>query len=139
MTDSADMASRALDQVTSYVARQPGVSGALTPIPRLTVWSSTHSTLPTGAVFQPIFNAVLRGTKVLKIAGRQHELNAGDCAASSFGLPYVSQVVGGTPALPYVAVSLALDTDLLLKVMLDMPKLDERRVCSASEASLEDR
>lgn len=136
MTDQLTMASHVLRQVEPYVPLQPGISGTATPISRLKVWSSTHPTPPQPAMFEPIFYTVLRGTKVLKIAEHRLELKAGDCAAASFGMPYVSQILGGTQERPYVAVGLALDTDLLIGVMLDMPKVDERWVCSAAESKL---
>lgn len=137
LREQINIASRVLEEVAPFVSLQPGVSGAVTPIPRLKVWSSTRSTKPTPAMFEPIFYVVLRGTKVLTIAEHRVELKAGQCAAASFGMPYVSQLIGGTEALPYVAVSLALDTDLLIRVMLDMPKFDERWVCSAATSDLD--
>lgn len=137
MTLPTNMATRVLDDVAPFVAQQPGVSGTSTPIPRLKVWSSTRPTPPTPAMFEPMFYAVLRGTKVLTVGGNRFELTAGDCAAASFGLPYVSQLVGATHQSPYVAVSLALDTALLIRVMLDMPKAEERWVCSAAGSRLD--
>lgn len=137
MTDRNDMAHRVLGQVAAFVAREPGVSGLSTPIPRLKVWSSTRSTPPTPSMFEPMFYVVLSGTKVLTVGGHRLELKAGDCAAASFGMPYVSQLIGATQASPYVAVSLALDVGTLVRVMLDMPKVDERWVCSAAGSRLD--
>lgn len=137
MNDRIDTANRVLGQVAAHVAREPGVSGVSTVIPRLKVWSSTRPTPPTPSMFEPMFYAVLRGTKVLTIGGNRFELVAGDCAAASFGMPYVSQLIGASQASPYVAVSLALDVDLLIRVMLDMPKVEDRWVCSAAGAQLE--
>lgn len=139
MTLPINMASRVLDEVAPFVAQHPGISGVSTPIPRLKVWSSTRPTPPTPAMFEPMFYTVLRGTKVLTVGGNRFELTEGDCAAASFGLPYVSQLVGATQQSPYVAVSLALDTALLIRVMLDMPKAEERWVCSAAGSRLDGR
>lgn len=137
MADHMNIASRVLRDVAPFVAQQPGVAGLSTPIPRLKVWSSTRPTPPAPAMFEPMFYAVLGGTKVLTIGETRFELTAGDCAAASFGMPYVSQLVRATQAAPYVAVSLALDTALLIQVMLDMPKVDDRWVCSAAGSTLE--
>ncbi|MET0504261.1 MAG: AraC family transcriptional regulator [Luteibacter sp.] len=137
MTERIDMAHRVLGMVEAHVPREPGVSGVSTPIPRLKVWSSTRPTPPTPSMFEPMFYAVLRGTKVLTIGINRFELVAGDCAAASFGMPYVSQLIGASQASPYVAVSLALDVDLLIRIMLDMPKVEDRWVCSAAGSQLD--
>jgi AraC-like DNA-binding protein len=128
---------RLLAAVTPFVTRQPGNYGAATPLPRLTVWSSTHATPPTPAMFQPMFYAVLQGTKALTIGGHQLRLSAGACAATSFGLPYVGQLEDATRAMPYVAIGLDLDIDLLTDVMLDMPRAEDRWACSAAGGTLE--
>lgn len=132
------MTSRVLAQVAPYVGKHAGMAGVPTPVPRLTVWSSTRPTPPTPAMLQPMFYTVLSGTKAITLGGSRIELTAGDCVAASFGLPYVSELVGATHASPYVAVSLALDTALLIRVMLDMPRADDRWVCSAAGSRLED-
>lgn len=136
MTEATHLTQRALAAASSFVVQQPDVVGLATPIPRLKIWSSTKPTQPTPAMFEPMFYVVLRGTKVLTIGENRFELRAGDCAAASFGMPYVSQLVGATSAAPYVAVSLAIDTALLIQIMLDMPKVEERWVCSAAGSSL---
>jgi len=136
MTEATHLTQRALAAASSFVVQQPDVVGLATPIPRLKIWSSTKPTQPTPAMFEPMFYVVLRGTKVLTIGENRFELRAGDCAAASFGMPYVSQLVGATSAAPYVAVSLAIDTALLIQIMLDMPNVEERWVCSAAGSSL---
>lgn len=121
-----------LDHVAPFVAGQTGTVGVPTPIPRLTVWTSTHGTLPTPAVFEPMFYAVLRGTKVLIMGANRFELVAGSCAASSFGLPYIHQLTDAALDLPYVGISLHLDIGMLTRVMLDMPRREERWTCAVA-------
>jgi AraC-like DNA-binding protein len=128
---------RLLEAVMPFVTRHPGTFGLETPLPRMKVWSSTRPTPPNPAMFEPMFYAVLRGTKVLTIDGNRFALNAGDCAASSFGLPYVGELAGATPALPYVAISLDLDVELLTNIMLDMPKSADQWTCPAAGSTLE--
>lgn len=129
--------SRLLDQVAPFVSRQTGAADSETPLPRLRVWSSTYSTTPLTAMFQPMFYVVLQGTKVLTIGGNRFELTAGDCAASSFGLPYVGEIANATPTAPYVAISLDLDVNLIVNVMLDMPNFDDGWACPATGGKLE--
>jgi len=137
MTYSESAARRLLDDVALYTASQPGLAGRSTPIPRLAVWSSTTVTPAMSAVFEPMFYAVLRGTKVLTMGANRFELVAGTCAASSFGLPYSHQLTGATPDHPYVGVSLHLDIDLLARVMLDMPKREDRWTCAVAAGDLD--
>ncbi|KAF1004523.1 MAG: Virulence regulon transcriptional activator VirF [Luteibacter sp.] len=131
------MASRVLAEVAPFVAYQPDAPGLATPIPRLTVWSSTRPTPPAQATFCPVFYAVLQGTKALTVGGNRFELTSGDCAAASFGLPFTSQLVEVSHTAPYVATCLQLDTALLIRVMLDMPKREDRWVCSAAGGKLD--
>ncbi|NKL20367.1 helix-turn-helix domain-containing protein [Rhizobium leguminosarum bv. viciae] len=137
MNDPVTLTTRLLDDAAPFVAGHRGTVGLPTPIPRLTLWTSTKATLPTPAVFEPMFYAVLRGTKVLIMGANRFELLAGSCATSSFGLPYIHQLTGAKPDLPYVGISLHLDTDLLTRVMLDMPKRDDRWTCAVAADHLD--
>ncbi|NKL36896.1 helix-turn-helix domain-containing protein [Rhizobium leguminosarum bv. viciae] len=136
MNISENVTGRLLDDVAAVVAGRTGTVGIGTPVPRLTVWTSTVPTLPTPAVFEPMFYAVLRGTKVLIMGANRFELSAGMCAASSFGLPFIHQFTDATPDLPYVAISLHLDTSMLTRVMLNMPKRDDRWTCAVAAGEL---
>lgn len=126
-----------LNNVAPLIPEQGGTVGVPTPVPRLTLWTSTRGTSPTAAVFEPMFYAVLRGTKVLIMGANRFELTAGACAVSSFGLPYSHQLTGAKPNLPYVGVSLHLDADILTRVMLDMPKREDRWTCAVAAGDLE--
>jgi AraC-like DNA-binding protein len=137
MLDTQNVISRLLGEVAPFVVRQPLKEGVSTPVPRLTVWTSTQDTPPTQAIFEPMFYVVLRGTKVLVMGANRFELLTGACAASSFGLPYTHELTGGTPDLPYVGVSLHLDVGMLTRVMLDMPKYDERWTCAVAAGDLD--
>lgn len=136
MADPELTSRRLLDDVAAFVAAGPGLVGRPTPIPRLTVWSSTSATPPTSAVFEPMFYAVLRGIKVLTMGANRFELVAGACAASSFGLPYTHQLTRATRSAPYVGVSLHLDSDLLARVVLGMPRRDDRWTCAVAAGEL---
>jgi AraC-like DNA-binding protein len=136
MSDPENVTRRLLRDVAAYIAPLPGPVGRPTPVPRLTVWASTAATLPTSAIFEPMFYAVARGTKVLIMGANRFELPAGACAASSFGLPYSHQLAGGTYELPYVGISLHLDISMLTRIMLDMPKRGDRWTCAVAAGDL---
>lgn len=136
MTDFPTLTTRLLHDIAPYTALRPQTVGMPTPVPRLTVWSSARDTLPTPAVFEPMFYAVLRGIKVLTMGANRFELPAGACATSSFGLPYTHQLTGAKPNLPYVGISLHLDIAMLTRVMLDMPKSEDRWTCAVAAGDL---
>lgn len=136
MLDIQPAVTRLLNAVTPFVTRHPGTFVRETPVPRLKIWSSTRPAPPTPALFEPMFYVVLQGTKVLHIGGTRFALTTGDCAASSFGLPYVGEVAEASAAAPYIAISLELNVGMLANVMLDMPKVEDRWVCSAAGSTL---
>jgi AraC-like DNA-binding protein len=137
MLDHVTPTTRLLNDVAALIPEQGGTVGVPTPVPRLTLWTSTKVTSPTPAVFEPMFYAVLRGTKVLIMGANRFELTEGACAVSSFGLPYSHQLTGAKPSLPYVGISLHLDAGILTRVMLDMPKCDNRWTCAVAAGGLD--
>lgn len=136
MTETTPILQRLFEQVGPFVSRLPGTHVATTPLPRLKIMSSTTPTAPTPTLFKPMFYSVLQGTKVLALGSNRFELVAGECAATSFGLPFVGHFEKATRTLPYVAVGLDLDVDLLVEVMLQMSKAEDKWVCSASAGHL---
>ncbi len=136
MTEHLPIVDRLLHEVRPFLPIEPGSHAVATPVPRLKVWSSTRATLPTPTLFQPMFYAVLQGTKVLTLGNNRFELSGGGCASTSFGLPFVGHFENATRAMPYVSISLDLDVDLLIEVMLQMPRSDDHWVCSASGGQL---
>lgn len=137
MSDRTHATHRLLEDVAAYRAPGPGLAGCPTPIPRLTVWTSSRATPPMSAVFEPMFYAVARGTKVLTMGANRFEMPAGACAASSFGLPYSHELTGASADLPYVGISLHLDVDLLARVMRDMPRGEDRWACAVAAGDLD--
>ncbi|PYE41368.1 AraC-like DNA-binding protein [Rhizobium sp. PP-F2F-G20b] len=136
LIDPVNHTSHLLTAVAPFTANCNGAIGTPTPVPRLTVWASTVITSPTPAVFEPMFYVVLQGIKVLTMGSNRFELLPGACAASSFGLPYAHQLTGARPGLPYVGISLHLDTDMITRVMLNMPKREDRWACAVAAGEL---
>jgi AraC-like DNA-binding protein len=136
MVDAEKLTCRLLDDVSPFIVPAAQTVGLSTPVPRLTVWTCTAPTAPTPAIFEPMFYAVLRGAKVLIMGANRFELPAGSCAATSFGLPYTHQLIEASPDRPYVGVSLHLDTGLLTRLMLDMPRRNDRWTCAVAGGDL---
>ncbi|MDR6665181.1 AraC family transcriptional regulator [Rhizobium sp. 1399] len=137
MFDPVKPSTLLLNAVAPFVSAHAGTVGVPTSVPRLTIWTSTRATSPTPAVFEPMFYAVLRGTKVLIMGANRFELATGACAVSSFGLPYSHQLTGAKPNFPYVGISLHLDADILTRVMLDIPKREDRWTCAVAAGGLD--
>lgn len=132
------MTDRILADVAPYIAALPGPVGRETSVPRVTVWSSTTATSRISAIFEPMFYVIVRGAKVLTMGVNRFELAAGQCAASSFGLPYSHELVGAERQRPYVGISLHIDRDLLSRVALSMPHQDEHWVCAVAACDLDE-
>jgi AraC-like DNA-binding protein len=136
MTSFETITPRLLDDIAPFVANRPEPTGVETPVPRLTVWSATESSQPTPAAFKPMLYAVLQGTRVLFIGVNRFEVTAGACTASSFGLPYVDQLLTASPTEPFIGIRLDLDIAKLTRIMLDMPKRENNWVCAAAAGDL---
>lgn len=136
MFDRESVTGRLLDDVAPHIDPRGALVGHAMPVPRLTAWTTTRPTPPTAAVFEPMFYVVARGSKVLTMGANRFEMSAGDCAASSFGLPYSHQIIGATPNAPYVGISLHLDIDRLTKVVLDIPVREQRWTCAVAAGDL---
>lgn len=136
MTDYSTAVNPILAEASAFVTHLPAASRRETSLPRLHVWSSISTTVPSSALFNPMFYVVLQGTKVMRLGNNYFPLTAGECVATSFGLPFVVHFENATREAPYIAMALDLDVDLLVEVMLDMPKTEERWVCSAAAGEL---
>lgn len=130
------LSDRLLAAVAPFASKHVGGLGTPTLLPRLKLWSSSTPTAPVPGMFSPMFYAVLQGTRVLTLGANRFELPAGSCVASSFGLPYVSEVTDATTEKPYIGVSLDLDASMLASIMLDMPPVEEHWTCAAAQGTV---
>nr|WP_314467018.1 AraC family transcriptional regulator [uncultured Novosphingobium sp.] len=122
--------------VTPYVTLRDGAFGRETPLPRVTVWSSTQTTPQVPGVLRALFYVVLQGAKVVTVGGNSYTLGPGDWAASAFGVPYVGELIEASLTTPYIAISVDLDADVLNDVMLDRPSPDGPCACSTAGTEL---
>jgi AraC-like DNA-binding protein len=136
MSDLNHTTRHLLDVLAPHFAGEPGPADRPTSVPRLTVRTSRVPTKPVSSVFEPTFYAVLQGTKVLTMGANRFEMAAGTCVASSFGLPYSHQIAVASHDNPYVEASLRLDVNMLTRVMLDMPKREDRWTCAVAAGDL---
>ena len=114
-----------LTETDRMVAELAGLAavhaGSSSAVPGLMIRCSTEPTAPIPALFEPVFYAVLQGSKRLTFAGRTHDFATGTCAVATVGLPFVSQVIEASPARPYVGTELRLDPGVIADLLLTMP------------------
>lgn len=121
-TDLSRIARKALRFVTSG----EGCVCSETPVYGLNVWHSVGQTDSEPAIFEPRLYIVLQGAKSMTFARHHIELVAGDFAMSSVGVPFTTGVDDATPDTPYVGLGLALDSEIILSLLLAMPKQVQR-------------
>lgn len=130
-----------LAKFVEIAARHGSSSGAPSAIPRLVVRSAVAPTGPIPALFEPKFYLLLQGAKRMTIGGGTFESRAGTCAVASVGLPFTSEVIEASPALPYLSVELNLDAGLLATLLLDLPEHaedEERQVGALSIGQIDE-
>ena len=123
-----------LAELAALAAPHAGSPSARSALPRLMVRCSTEPTAPIPALFEPVFYAVLQGSKRLTFAGRTHDFATGTCAVATVGLPFVSQVIKASPARPYVGVELRLDPGVIADLLMAMPDAATRDAPSFAAA-----
>lgn len=75
----------------------------------LTIWTADAPTTSVPALFERKFYLLLQGAKRMTIGGTTVEVRAGRCAVASVGLPFTSEVLEASPAMPYIGVEIRLD------------------------------
>jgi AraC-like DNA-binding protein len=108
-----------LAPLKDLIARQWQAYGREAPIDGLLLTSVTAPTGPIHAVYRPSLCVVVQGAKTSMLGDRAYRYDAGKCLIASMEVPIRAEITGATPALPYLAFSLALDpatiSDLLLE------------------------
>ena len=123
-----------LKELAALAADHEGSPTASGVVPGLTIRSSVQPTLPIPALFEPVFYVVLQGEKRLTFAGRTQDFASGTCAVATVGLPFVSQVIGASPARPYVGAELRLDPAVVADLLLTLPDAPVRDAPSFASA-----
>lgn len=136
MASSLPLIDKINQSITPFVTKTPGAFGSETPLPGVTVWSSTHTTAPTPGVLKAMFYLVVQGEKAVTLGGNRYLLGPGDWAASALGLPYVGELTVASPTTPYIAISVDLNADIIENLMLDGTSGDGACTCSATGTNL---
>ena len=123
-----------LAEQAAFGARHASSPPASSAVPGLMLRCTTEPTAPIPALFEPVFYVVLQGAKRLTFAGQTHDFATGTCAVATVGLPFISQVIGASPARPYVGAELRLDPGVIADLQLTLPDVAARDVPSFAAA-----
>ena len=94
---------------------------APTAIANLTIYSAQRPAASMPALFEPRFYVLLQGAKRMRIAGQDMIVRPGQCAISTLGPLFHTEVVEASPARPYLGVAFAIDVATLADLLLAMP------------------
>ncbi len=88
-------------------------------------------------VYQPMLHLVLQGTKTLSIGEEVYRYTAGRYFLVPVDVPATGQINAAAADLPYLAVSLTLDLDVMATLLMDMPTAPRpaRNVCFQAVAA----
>ncbi|MDR3514814.1 MAG: AraC family transcriptional regulator [Azospirillaceae bacterium] len=101
-------------------ATQPGGAS----IPRVSVHVAKETNWPIPTLYRPMLGIVLRGAKRVVIGDRTLRYDANHFFIASIDVPASSVMIETSPEAPYVAARLAIDQDILVDQVVDIPRED---------------
>jgi AraC-like DNA-binding protein len=110
-----------------------------TGIPRLAMVKGEIPAHKLAAVYEPMINLVVQGSKILTIGEQVLHYNPASYFVMSVDLPATGKVVAASPDQPYMAISLTISAAVVAEMMVNDPKLpvpDEARgfsVCAMND------
>ncbi|QMV61961.1 AraC family transcriptional regulator [Pseudomonas berkeleyensis] len=92
-----------------------------TGIPRVAMVQGEIPEHQLAAVYDPMVNLILRGSKSISIGGRTLHYDSATYFVMSVGLPAAGQVHADESGAPYLAVALSLDAKVIADLLYDLP------------------
>ncbi|MBS1183671.1 MAG: AraC family transcriptional regulator [Proteobacteria bacterium] len=92
-----------------------------TGIPRVAMVQGKVPEHELSAVYEPMLNVILRGSKTLTVGDRVLHYDAATYFVMSVGLPAIGQVRPAATGEPYLAVSLTLQPRIIADLLSDLP------------------
>lgn len=93
-----------------------------TGIPRVAMVQGVIPEHQLSAVYDPMINLILRGSKSMTVGGRTLNYDPATYFVMSINLPAVGAVSADASGAPYLAVSLSLDAALLANLLSELPR-----------------
>lgn len=110
-----------LRSVLEYIGEQGGGEGGFaTPVPGLTIITSSETILPLQAVYRPSLCVVLQGAKEIVFGEGRLEYSDGDCLIVTLEVPAAGRIIEASPGRPYVGLTLDFDVFALREVIEQM-------------------
>ncbi|MBB3411090.1 AraC-like DNA-binding protein [Rhizobium sp. BK316] len=106
-----------LRRLTAHAENRPTETG----IPGIVMVKGEIPEHKLGAVYEPMVNMILDGSKTLTIAGRDYYYDPASYFVISVDIPATGMVRQTGPDRPYIGVSLSLDPARVAALLLDIP------------------
>lgn len=90
-------------------------------IPRVNLYAAHEKSRPTPRLYRPMLGFVLSGAKRVTIGDRTLRYDADNYFIGSIEVPVSSAIVEASREVPYVALSLEMDHDLVADLIADVP------------------
>src|SRR5579885_1399496 len=91
--------------------------GHSTPIPGLTLYRRTDTTLCYPATYEPSVNVFVQGKKRVTLGGTTYLCDSSSFLLSSLDLPVVSQIVEASEEVPFLCMLLKLDMAAVREIL----------------------
>lgn len=99
-----------LQELNSLIARFAAEGDTETAISSIRLHRRTSAGMPLHSSYRPGFAIVGQGAKSLIVGNETYRYGGGDYVLSAVDIPVVSQVTEASAAVPYLCVSMAIDT-----------------------------
>jgi hypothetical protein len=123
-----------LTRLRDVAARHAGGRRVETAVPRLTISQAVEATRPQSGLLQPMLCLILQGTKEVMIGERLLRYDPASYFIATLDLPASARIVEASVERPYIAVSLALDSEGLAALVPGVPARSEVEVATAAFA-----
>jgi len=109
-----------------------------TGIPRVAMVRGAVPEHQLAAVYEPMINLTLQGSKSMTIGDRTLHYDPATYFVMSIELPAIGRVYPAANGDPYLAISLTLTSDILARLLADLPSVakDETEIAGFSVASV---
>ncbi|WP_178025187.1 AraC family transcriptional regulator [uncultured Paenibacillus sp.] len=112
---------QSMRQLASLIQRHAPADGTYsTSVPALTLRHATKTSEPMESVHQPSICIVAQGAKTVTLADETYRYDPSTFLVVSVELPMIGRIVVASPEVPYLALKLSFDTDVVLDIVKEM-------------------
>ncbi|NWA26919.1 AraC family transcriptional regulator [Pseudomonas gingeri] len=115
-----------LDELKHFVRQHARGQQTATGMSRLSIMMGETRTGRLPGLYDPMICLVLQGAKRVMIGDQVLEYGAGCYFIASAEVPASGEVIDASPQLPYLAVALGFDAEVIASLLLEMPVVGEK-------------